>query len=540
MSYLLNYKNWRALYESSTNSVTELTQPAEIEIGGTLPVWTVFIANDTEFEKLNAWEGQLSKIFGKTGIPFSNVRKTATGTDVERELGSQLLAAAYASLDKKNRPKTFADFIKWLSTDANWTDFGIKVGSPEQVDYTKKGTGMATLGRVLTDSTNDVVGWEEEERGKLQGSNPVYVARYLNGYNLANCAAGSWKQYDFASCIDDNTKAFTAFKATTDIKNKVVLYTTNVIAETAGGKESTTTTTGGAAAQTGGTEIMFKQGSSNLDKAGVKIDGNHPKVKEIGDAILGYIGEQGILDSMILTSSASPEWNGGETMDSYKGKVTSGTGIPAAGTDFAALNAKLAYDRGVAFQNALIEYLGGHVKANSIQVGWKISTDAPGNGRNVTYNIKTKSVSPTPVTKTTFMSGSQTSQSLSGQGKLAKYTITWNIPAKFTSSDEQGAVVSAKELAELYPTLKAGEEILVYDKTGKVKKLKITEIIDGKPSFTKADGTKSTIELEKKEGVTSLKDLTVDEKMRRKASNIGDKAKSLVSKAPTNKEEEDI
>jgi hypothetical protein len=530
MSYLLNYKNWRALYENtSSNSATEFTPPTAIELGGSLPVWPVYIAKDTEFEKLNSWEGQLSKIFGKTGIPYSNSKSTATGTAVERELSSQLLAAAYASLDKKNRPKTFAEFIKWLSDDKNWTDFGIKVGTPEQVDYTKKSNGMATLGKIETDSTGDILGWEEEERGKLQGNNVVYVARYLNGYNLANCAAASWKQYDFASCIDDNTKAFTAFKATTEIKNKVVLYTTNVIAETAGGKESTTTTTGGAAAQTGGTEIMFKQGSSDVDKAGVKIDGNHPKVKEIGDAILGYIGEQGVLDSMTLTSSASPEWNGGETMDSYKGKVTSGTGVPAAGTDFAALNAKLAYDRGVAFQNALIAYLGGHVKANSIQVGWKISTDAPGNGRNVTYNIKTKSVSPTPVTKTTFMSGSQTSQNLMGQGKLAKYTITWNVPAKFTSSEEQGAAASAKELAELYPTLKAGEEILVYDKKGNEAKLKITEIIDGKPSFTRADGTKATIELEKKEGVTSFKGLTLATKTARLSSN----AVKAVTKKPT-------
>ena len=526
MSYLLNYKNWRALYENSANnSVTEFTPPTAIELGGDLPTWPVFIAGDTEFEKLMSWEGQLSKIFGKTGIPFSNNKATATGTEIERELSSQLLAAAYASLDKKNRPKTFVDFIKWLSDDKNWTDFGIKIGAPEQVDYTKKGGQMATLGKMNIDSAYDVVGWNEEERGKLQGNGVMYVARYLNGYNLANCAAASWKQYDFASCIDDNTKAFTAFKATTEIKNKVVLYTTNVIAETAGGKESNTTITGGVSAQTGGTEIMFKQGSADLDKAGIKIDANHPKVKEMGDSILGYIGEQGVLDSMILTSSASPEWNGGETMDSYKGKVTSGTGAPAAGTDFAALNAKLAYDRGVAFQNALIAYLGGHVKANSIQVGWKISTDAPGNGRNVTYNVKTKSVSPTPVTKTTFMSGSQTSQNLMGQGKLAKYTVTWNIPVDFASNE-----------AELYPTLKAGEEILIYDKNGNEQKRTISEIIDGKPNIKTTDGRLVPIELEKKEGVSSFKGLTLETKAKRAA----DKGKGMVKKVTKTADDDSV
>jgi hypothetical protein len=69
----------------------------------------------------------------------------------------------------------------------------------------------------------------------------------------------------------------------------------------------------------------------------------------------------------------------------------------------------------------------------------------------------------------------------------------------------------------------------VYDKKGNEAKLKITEIIDGKPSFTRADGTKATIELEKKEGVTSFKGLTAGAKAARAGSNMV----KAITKKPT-------
>jgi hypothetical protein len=534
MGYLLNYKNWRALHESLDSGSTEFTKPGAIESGGRIATeWSVGISDDDSFEKLKTFQGELMKKFDGSIVDTSGDPPDNVG----RALATAILAAVYTSLDAGTRPKTFADFIKWSKDDANWASLAISYGEAEKIDwfgnYTEKYGAWASVRGTLDTNTTSVYGWQDENRDKLKTQPLRLLIKYMNAFNLTNAAAGSWAQYDYSKSLDDKN-AFQPSKTPIVVKNNILLYSVKEITETAGSKTTTTEMVGGKSAQQGGTEIMFEKGSSTVDTDKKVIDASHPKVREVGDQILGYLGKNGVIQSMELISSASPEWAGGETMANYQGKVTNGTGAPAAGTDFAAKNAALAYQRGLTFQKALEAYLGAAVKANSIKVGWKISTDNPGNGRNVTYNVVTKAENPTEVVRTSFAAAKETNVNLAGTGKFNKYTVTWKIPKAFTSKESQDAELSAKELADLYSTLKAGEEILVYDKTGKEAKIKITEIIDDKPSFTKKDDSKITIELEKKDGVTSFKGLTAATK----AARLAEKGKGVI-KNVTKKPDED-
>ena len=248
------------------------------------------------------------------------------------------------------------------------------------------------------------------EVDKTSASTLNSICGYINGFNLQNWAAGNFTQYDPTKILNSNKIVdLTRNGAATIVeKGYLTLVTPATASVEAGSRETTTELTQGEEGKTGAVDIAFTVGKSDIDVSGVRVDANHPKVKEIGDKIIRYLGETGIADSITLTSSASPEYaedkGGPKTLADYatKKKPTSGIAAPAQVVDLYDQNAKLAYDRGVTFSNALIQYLGGHVKANSIKVGWKISTDAPGNGRNISYNIATKSIAPQPIQKTQY------------------------------------------------------------------------------------------------------------------------------------------
>jgi hypothetical protein len=295
--------------------------------------------------------------------------------------------------------------------------------------------------------------------GNTAYSSMYSIVTYINTFNLQNWAAGDYTQYDPTKIVNSDRLVDLTANSPAIVKEKGFLYLVGTGSTSIEGGERGTTTelTQAKEGQKNAVAISFEQGSSTIDAETKKtVDASHPKVKEIGDKILAELGETGILDSMTLTSSASPEWNNKETMANYKGKVTSGTGVPAAGTDFAALNAKLAYDRGVTFQKALTDYLGAtRAKANSIKVGWKISTDEPGGGKNISYTIVGKSESAQPIEKTSFQGAVVKTES----DALTLYVYKINYDASAFGEIEKGGFLKKGMIP--YEKLTAGQKITI-------------------------------------------------------------------------------
>ena len=151
-------------------------------------------------------------------------------------------------------------------------------------------------------------------------------------------------------------------------------------------EEGKTTIIGAKIGGKGAINIGFLQGKFQKDDKGTALDSNHPIIQAEAQKILGALLEKGdYVDSMTLTSSASPEWGALKTMADYADKTTSGTGDPGVGTDDASNNAKLAFNRGNQLALALSKALGNKL-GKPITVNWKISSEGINKGRNVTYS----------------------------------------------------------------------------------------------------------------------------------------------------------
>ena len=169
---------------------------------------------------------------------------------------------------------------------------------------------------------------------------------------------------------------------------------------------------------------------------------------------------------MTLISSASPDYGAINNVAGWEKsypKGTTGTADPGAGADDAGKNMKLAYDRGVTFRTALTAYLGGHLKANSIGVSWKISTTEPNGGKNISYSIATKSEAPQPITKTTYQGASVAIDR--ADNAIYVYKVKYN--AGSLAKNKAGNIFKGEIVA--YENLKAGQKIIILKKDMKTK-----------------------------------------------------------------------
>ena len=445
---------------------------------------------------------EIAKLFLGSGIKLMDVYLR------DSESAALLLDAAiigsWRKTFSKNSPQNEDELYGWLNTPGNFEKFGFKISPATVVDLQGR-TKMESWGEAFfpqargrfqnssgTSSYGETLKLNDDKRQNLftlQYSNHTYS--YINSYNCINVARGYDDQYKMADMLDDQQAL--VFTENVAYPKTLYFYSDMLVSEKGPSKNTEDKMIGGAESQKGAVEIAFMQGEDAKDAAGVAIDGNHPKVAEIGEKIKSYLGEKGVIDTMTLTSSASPEWTGPETMADYAGKTTSGTGVPAPGTDFAAKNADLAYRRGVAFQNALTAYLGGHVKANSITVAWKISTDEPGKGRHISYDIATKSESPQVIQVTKFAAGKTSSSRV--LGKVNEYNLTWNIPTEWMSKDAQKGLAKdaenaakSAEIAKQLAGTKIGYMVNIQHKSkpDELVEVKI-EKIEGENYFTKDD-----------------------------------------------------
>ena len=455
MGYLLNYSNWNKLYEAkmleavnwNSDPMKPVTVGNELQYTGSAIGYT---AIDIDQSVDNEIWSNMTKVIGKETIPklwfprnySSSQITTLSDVDIMKEVFNAILQgiAQYAGdktiFDSNDKIKAALPALQ-LST--------IQDGSVELIGPAEG--EINTVGNITGQLIKNVDVTTKSGINKL--------CAYINGFNLQNWAAGNFTQYDPTKILNgDKVVDLTKNGGATIVeKGYLTLVAASTAAVTAGSRETTTALTQGEKGKDGAVEIAFLGGSSTLDVNKVAVDANHPKVKEIGDKITAYLGETGVIDKMTLVSSASPEFNTVKNMPGWEKsypKGTTGTADPGVGTTDATKNMKLAYDRGVTFRNALIAYLGAHLKANSISVSWKISTDAPGNGRNISYSIATQSVAPQPIERTTYQGAKVTVTK--GDNTIYIYKIKFKANA---------VIGEGKRKAKAYEDLTKGDVIKI-------------------------------------------------------------------------------
>jgi hypothetical protein len=500
MSYILNYAKWNKLFESRllegftwADDLVPVTPGNEIKSTND-SYYTMDLDKLTDNEIMST----MTKIIGKESMPNLYVSKMGSTSitpgnhpdHIQRVFSAILQGIAQYSGDKTMFDTN--DKIKALLPTLKLSQ--VQEGSVELIGPSEG--KINTVGYTSGVSFNSV--------DIVKSSQLSQVCAYINGFNLQNWAAGSFTQYDPTKIVNgDKVVDLTKNGNATITEKGYLIFVTSATADVEeGSRETTTELTQGEEGKTGAVEIAFAVGKSDVDASNVKVDANHPKVKEIGDKITQYLGENGVIDKMTLTSSASPEYdskNGGPAkLEDYaaKKKPTSGTTAPTALVDAYDKNAKLSYDRGVTFRNALIAYLGAHLKANSISVSWKISNDAPGNGKNISYNIATKSEAPAAIEKTVYRGAKTTITK--GKNTMFIYKIKFNAAA---------VVDGGKRKSIAYETLEKGNVIVikgtingvVSDKLGDRKTVTVSKVEDNKVYFkaTKTDEAGNEVTFDK-------------------------------------------
>jgi hypothetical protein len=472
MGYLLNYKNWRALHEASIFEEEKTYSVEPVMPGNEVKPPDEWFYTPLDFKPENHADAiaARTKAIGKESIPGGLVYTGNTNI---------------AIVNKKN--EVFHAILSGVAeaTDSGWEDINgaadlatkAEISSQpagkvqlfgEHKEYTPKDGKPYKQWRV---STNGSVATRKVSTGKTTDSALSQVISYINTFNLQNWATGDFTQYDPTKIVTDNNITDLSAQSPAIVKERgyLMLVGTGAASIEGGtmGKEQEITQ--GEEGKTGVVDIAFTVGSADTDSAGVKVDANHPKVKEIGEKITKYLGEKGVIETMTLTSSASPEFapekGGPKTLADYttKKKPTSGAAAPTSVVDLYDQNAKLAYDRGVTFKNALAAYLGGHVKANSISVAWKISTDGAGNGRNISYTIATQTTAPQTIERTTFQGAKVNVES----SPLTLYVYKVNYKGSALAKTKEGGLL--KKGMVPYEQLKPGMKIKILAQDMKTK-----------------------------------------------------------------------
>ena len=201
----------------------------------------------------------------------------------------------------------------------------------------------------------------------------------MNRFNFTNVTNGQtylpaneqpdYNQYDLSEMV--NSVNYVNLYKTTIATKSLIWYTPTNKQPNVAGKETGTEVVGAQAPQPKAYDVSFETDSSN-------IPANDPEVaKAVQDAIAMF--PDGNISNLTVISSASPEYNnragGPKTLADYGQTPLSGTGKPAAGTDFKSKNIELAYNRGVSFMNALNAGLTaqGKPQVANYTIQWQIS-----------------------------------------------------------------------------------------------------------------------------------------------------------------------
>ena len=475
MSYLLNYKNWRTLHESmslnealDTDILPYMRSLVGVKIGNEVEsLLDEKSSLDLDKDEHSAAIAILNKVIGPQAIPNMRVGFNTNNTISSTEKIFGLVMAGIGqnagSFDSMNDTDAVAAAVPTL---------GLTLERGDSIQLYGKAAGV-----IDTQGTSSSKSWSNT--GKVGTTTIDRICGYINAFNLQNWASGDFTQYDPTKILTDEKLVDLTGSNPESARREagyLILVSPAKATVTGGDRGSSTTFTEGEESKTGSVAIAFTTGRADIDDKGVKVDANHPSVKEIGSKIISYLGDSGVAESMTLVSSASPDYGAIKNVAGWEKsypKGTTGTADPGAGADDAGKNMKLAYDRGVTFRTALTAYLGGHLKANSIGVSWKISTTEPNGGKNISYSIATKSEAPQPITKTTYQGASVAIDR--ADNAIYVYKVKYN--AGSLAKNKEGNLFKGETVA--YEKLKVDQAIVILAKDMKTKvNSKVAKIAD--------------------------------------------------------------
>lgn len=274
--------------------------------------------------------------------------------------------------------------------------FSIERDSEFDIKLTPSGTGtIRTIGRVVGTYSNVV-----QREGESSASLYKRLKQYINQFNLIQYAGGGRDEYNKDS-IEDGYFNLEVASGNPGVGNFPVYVAGTYERATAERGENTTEREEGAVAGTSGqADIQFEVGKAEIKETEAS------KIEALANVIIESF-EGKTIDSFELKASASPEYGAIKNEQGWESNYasTSGKGDPGAGTDDASKNIKLAYDRGVAFMNALNTKLNamGHPGFANFVINWQIAAEGgpSGNGRFVDLQLESNGKKPKIVKKTT-------------------------------------------------------------------------------------------------------------------------------------------
>jgi hypothetical protein len=420
MSYIANYKKWRAMHEAA---IFEGKDPRRAPISfsladgfdarnyGTSMSFSTVVKNlvSSNVPSFTGIINQLTDIIQDSGSNIIKVGGSSTGEPSGGSLGGQRIDGIKSStvsyyltamLEGAMGQFTEKEAEKVVPANVSLADAGY------QVKFTPDPSGwVATVGNLTGTKLKGVSEESSENYDILIG--------YVNYYNILAKAYGQ-PQYDGTDA--NFTNGYFDFKNATGAggaDDPLILFipTVQKVGAIARSEEDIVKEIAGIPAEKQRADVGFEQGKSILTSAG------KTQVATLAQTILERFAGKTI-ETFELISSASPEWNSKETMANYAGKTTSGTGDPGVGNDFASNNAKLAYDRGTSFMTELNSVLKakGHPGFDKYTVKWQI-TDKGGpleNGRFVDLNLVTNESKPKIEKVGTKVTGTATAGAATG------------------------------------------------------------------------------------------------------------------------------
>lgn len=285
--------------------------------------------------------------------------------------------------DKKFKKQFVPDTTTTFSGNPQYAQVMMQLAS--SIQYNKQSvnvypaptnpTVVATIGRLKGPYSYQV------ERVDQSASGYTAMIAYMNSFNVQNISnyqtdvtygneiVPDFNQYDLTQMVDQNN--YVNLFQTSIAANSLIFYTQGDKTPNTANKETGTQVVGAQAPQPKAYDVSFETDSAN-------IPANDPEVaKAVQDAIAMF--PDGNISNLTVISSASPEYanraGGPKTLADYGQTPLTGTGKPAAGTDFKSKNIELAYNRGVSFMNSLNAGLKaqGKPEVANYTVQWQIS-----------------------------------------------------------------------------------------------------------------------------------------------------------------------
>jgi len=454
MSYLLNYKNWRAIHESillegknSSLNQTGVGYLSPVQKGNLIydistydvtPEWGWLDAGNSGlfFETLSNTVG-----FGGIPVLYVNAGNSyrygfAAGTNKTKDTDSlmdifKLLICGigrYHGIEKLG--DQMVEGIDGKTAQTRIEELGLTVKLVDEIQLYGKVAGKIDASALITED-----GTVLDSTKPINSNDYRNVFNYINTFNLINFAEGNSQQYvDLAKCVDGNKVLQLAGKAEGVSVNEtsLYLYSPKSGTVTPGSMENVTTTTQGKAGLKDTLNLAFeplKFATAKTDKGEIfPVDSTNPQIQDVANKILAALGESQQITQMTLVSGASPNWQGKPVPES------NGSGDPSGGklndTNFAAEktalgNEWLAWKRGRQFADALEELLGAkRIAANALTIEWKVSATGAEGGRNLAYSVTSTGTAPKETTETKFAGASYKVGGASNT--FYRYKFTWN------------------------------------------------------------------------------------------------------------------